>query len=108
MIKSQLIQQIAGNNAHLQVSEVELIINTIFEEISNSLIKGHRVEMRGFGAFFLKERSARIGRNPKTGKSVQIEAKLTPAFRMGKELKDKLNAEYNNSIQRSKLCLEPQ
>ncbi len=91
MIKSELIQQIAQDNPHLFQRDVERIINTIFEEIGAALSRGDRVELRGFGAFSVKERNARIGRNPRTGESVQVDAKRVPFFKTGKELRDRLN-----------------
>lgn len=91
MIKSELIQQIAQENPHLFQRDVERIINTIFDEIGEALARGDRVELRGFGAFSVKERDARIGRNPRTGESVKVDAKRVPFFKTGKELRDRLN-----------------
>ena len=91
MIKSELIQQIAQDNPHLFQRDVERIINTIFEEIGAALSRGDRVELRGFGAFSVKERNARVGRNPRTGESVKVDAKRVPFFKTGKELRDRLN-----------------
>ncbi|MGI9374423.1 MAG: integration host factor subunit beta [Hyphomicrobiales bacterium] len=91
MIKSELIQQIAQDNPHLFQRDVERIINTIFEEIGAALSRGDRVELRGFGAFSVKERNARVGRNPRTGESVEVDAKRVPFFKTGKELRDRLN-----------------
>lgn len=91
MIKSELIQQIAQENPHLFQRDVERIINTVFEEIGSALSKGDRVELRGFGAFSVKERNARVGRNPRTGASVDVDAKRVPFFKTGKELRERLN-----------------
>ena len=93
MIKSELVQKIAGQNTHLYQKDVENIVNEIFEKISQSLEQGQRVELRGFGAFAIKNRKARTGRNPRTGEQVQVEEKWVPTFKAGKELKDKLNEE---------------
>ncbi len=91
MIKSELIQTIADENPHLYQRDVERIVNTIFDEIIKSMADGHRVELRGFGAFSVKKRDARMGRNPRTGESVHVEEKYVPFFKTGKLLRDRLN-----------------
>ena len=91
MIRSELIQKIADENPHLYQRDVERIVNTIFEEITDAMARGDRVELRGFGAFSVKRRDARIGRNPRTGESVEVEAKNVPFFKTGKLLRDRLN-----------------
>ena len=91
MIRSELIQKIADENPHLTQRHVERIVNTVFEEIIEALSRGDRVELRGFGAFSVKSRDARTGRNPRTGESVQVEDKKVPFFRTGKLLRDRLN-----------------
>ena len=91
MIKSELIQKIAEANPHLFQRDVERIVGTIFEEISAALERGDRVELRGFGAFSVKSRPARTGRNPRTGAPVQVEEKFVPFFKTGKELRERLN-----------------
>ena len=91
MIRSELIQKIADENPHLYQRDVERIVNTIFNEISDALAGGNRVELRGFGAFSVKKRDARIGRNPRTGESVQVDEKCVPFFKTGKLLRDRLN-----------------
>ena len=91
MIRSELIQLIADENPHLFQRDVERIVNTVFDEITNALAKGERVELRGFGAFSVKKRDARMGRNPRTGESVSVEAKAVPFFKTGKLLRDRLN-----------------
>ncbi|WP_208540784.1 MULTISPECIES: integration host factor subunit beta [Bartonella] len=91
MIKSELIQIIARYNPHLLQRDVENIVNAIFEEISTALINGDRIELRGFGAFAVKSRSARNGRNPRTGETVVVEKKWVPFFKTGKDLRDRLN-----------------
>ena len=93
MTRSELIQLIAEMNPHLYHRDVERIITTIFEEISEALAQGHRVELRGFGAFSVKERDARVGRNPRTGDAVQVSAKRIPFFKTGKQLRERLNAD---------------
>lgn len=91
MIRSELIQKIADDNPHLFQRDVERIVATIFDEITDALANGDRVELRGFGAFSVKRRDARVGRNPRTGKSVSVEAKAVPFFKTGKLLRDRLN-----------------
>lgn len=92
MIRSELIQKIADENPHLYQRDVERIVNTIFEEIINAMANGDRVELRGFGAFSVKKREGRIGRNPRTGEAVTVEEKYVPFFKTGKLLRDRLNA----------------
>ncbi|MBA3324770.1 MAG: integration host factor subunit beta [Rhodobacteraceae bacterium] len=91
MIKSELIQKIAEANPHLFQRDVERIVATIFEEIIEAMAAGNRVELRGFGAFSVKKREARVGRNPRTGDSVEVEEKHVPFFKTGKLLRDRLN-----------------
>lgn len=91
MIRSELIQRIADENPHLYQRDVERIVNTIFDEITNAMSSGDRVELRGFGAFSVKKREARVGRNPRTGESVEVEEKHVPFFKTGKLLRDRLN-----------------
>ena len=92
MIKSELISKIAEAHNHLSQADVERLLNSVFGEISEALVRGDRVELRGFGAFSVKERGARIGRNPRTGITVEVPEKKVPFFKPGKELRDKLNA----------------
>lgn len=91
MIKSELVQRIADRNPHLYQRDVENIVNAILDEIVGALAKGNRVELRGFGAFAVKKREGRVGRNPRTGASVTVDQKVVPAFKTGKELRLKLN-----------------
>ncbi len=92
MTKSELIQRIAELNPHLYHRDVERIVSTILEEISEALAAGNRVELRGFGAFSVKHRDARVGRNPRTGESVDVAEKRIPFFKTGKQLRERLNA----------------
>ncbi len=92
MTRSQLIMQLAEQNPHLYHRDIERIVSTIFEEISAALARGERVELRGFGAFSVKQRAARIGRNPRTGEAVQVATKRLPYFKTGKELRERLNS----------------
>ncbi len=91
MIRSELIQKISEENPHLFQRDVERIVNTIFDEIIEAMARGDRVELRGFGAFSVKKRDARTGRNPRTGESVPVEEKHVPFFKTGKLLRDRLN-----------------
>lgn len=91
MTKSELILRIGELNPHLYHRDVERIVTTIFEEITSALAKRERVELRGFGAFSVKFRDARRGRNPRTGETVAVEQKVVPFFKTGKELRDRLN-----------------
>jgi len=89
--KSELIAKLANENPHLFQRDVERIVTTIFDEISNALAQGDRVELRGFGAFSIKERGSRVGRNPRTGESVEVGEKFIPYFKTGKQLRERLN-----------------
>ena len=91
MTKSELILKLAERNPHLYHRDVERIVTAIFDEITHALARGDRVELRGFGAFSIKSRGARTGRNPRTGSSIQIAAAKVPKFRPGKALKDAVN-----------------
>ena len=91
MTKSELIQRIAEINPHLYHRDVERIVTTIFDEISEALARGERVELRGFGAFSVKRRDARVGRNPRTGEAVNVAEKHIPFFKTGKLLRERLN-----------------
>ena len=91
MIKSELVQKIADENSHLSHREVERLVSTIFDEIINALASGRRVELRGFGAFSVKSRPSRLGRNPRTGEQVEVAKKNVPYFKTGKLLKERLN-----------------
>ena len=91
MIKSELIQLIADKNPHLYQRDVENIVNAILGEIAEALSSGDRVELRGFGAFSVKHRQPRQGRNPRTGEKVSVDEKWVPFFKTGKELRERLN-----------------
>ena len=91
MTKSELIQRLAERNPHLYQRDIERIVSTIFEEISSALTRGDRVELRGFGAFSVKNRAARTGRNPRTGETVRVARKSVPFFKVGKDLRLRLN-----------------
>ena len=92
MIKSELIAYLAEQNPHLYQRDVERIVTTIFDEIAAALARGDRVELRGFGAFSVKHRDSRVGRNPRTGEAVQVAAKRVPYFKTGKQLREMINS----------------
>lgn len=91
MTKSDLIKKISEKNPNLYQSDVQMIVDTVLDEISDAMAEGNRVELRGFGAFSVKKRGARVGRNPRTGESVAVEEKSVPFFKCGKLLRDRLN-----------------
>jgi integration host factor subunit beta len=91
MTKSELIQRLSERNPHLYQRDLERIVTAIFDEIAAALARGDRVELRGFGAFSVKRRDARLGRNPRTGDSVHVEEKHIPFFKTGKQLRERLN-----------------
>ena len=91
MTKSELIQRLAEMNPGLKLQDAERIVGTVFGEIASALSRGDRVELRGFGAFSVRERAARMGRNPRTGEAVQVERKFLPFFKTGKEMRERLN-----------------
>ncbi len=91
MTKSELILRLAEANPHLYQRDIDRIVSTIFDQIAGALARGDRVELRGFGAFSAKRRSARTGRNPRTGVAVQVPEKLVPYFKSGKGLRARIN-----------------
>ena len=93
MIRSELLQALAADNPELRPEEVEQVVDIFFDEIGARLAEGGRVELRGFGTFSTRGRDARIGRNPRTGTSVDVPAKRVPYFKPGKEMRDRLNAD---------------
>ncbi|MCA1747991.1 MAG: integration host factor subunit beta [Sphingomonadales bacterium] len=93
MIRSELVQKLAGENPDLAAKDVERIVGTFFDSITEQLARDGRVELRGFGAFSTRRRQARTGRNPRTGEAVQVPAKRVPYFKPGKEMRERLNME---------------
>jgi len=93
MIKSELVQKLAEENPNLFHRDIERIVSIVFDEITAALARGDRVELRGFGAFSIKHRPARTGRNPRSGEAVHIEEKWAPFFKAGKEMRDRINRE---------------
>ena len=91
MTKSELIARLAEQNPTLYHRDIEKLVNTVFDTITAALVEGNRVELRGFGAFSIRERKARLGRNPRTGEAVNVDAKRMPFFKMGKGMKERLN-----------------
>ena len=92
MIKSELVARIAAQNPHLYQRDIENIVNTILGTVVDAMKSGDRVELRGFGAFSVKSRPARTGRNPRTGEKVPVSEKFVPFFKTGKEMRERLNA----------------
>ncbi len=91
MTRAELISELAANNPHLRQADIEVIVLTVFDQIGSALARGQRVELRGFGAFTVKRRSARVGRNPRTGEEVPVDEKAVPVFKAGKELRYRVN-----------------
>jgi integration host factor subunit beta len=91
MIKSELVQKLSAQNPHLYQRELDKVVNALFGEIIAAMKRGDRVELRGFGAFGVKHRSARMGRNPRTGVPVAVEDRRIPFFKTGKEMRQRLN-----------------
>ncbi len=91
MTKSELIERLAEKLNHLAAKDVELAIKEILEMMAQTLSKGERIEIRGFGSFSLHYRAPRVGRNPKTGESVELDGKYVPHFKPGKELRERVN-----------------
>ena len=92
MTRSELIEQIAELQPQLSVKDIELAVKAIIDSMSQALTRGERIEIRGFGSFSLHYRASRVGRNPKTGESVNLQAKHVPHFKPGKELRDRVNS----------------
>jgi len=91
MNKSDLVQSVSARMPNLAAKDLEVIVNIIFDAMTNSLSKGDRIEIRGFGSFEVRHRKPRLGRNPKTGENVQVGTRRVPFFKVGKELKEKVN-----------------
>jgi integration host factor subunit beta len=92
MIRSELLQTLASENPDLRPEEIEQVVSIFFDEIAKRLAEGGRVELRGFGAFSTRGRESRIGRNPRTGETVEVPSKRVPYFKPGKEMRERLNA----------------
>ena len=91
MIRSELVQKLCDDHPDLTVKEIERVVASFFDAISDQLQQGGRVELRGFGAFSTRDREARLGRNPRTGEAVDVNAKRVPYFKPGKEMRERLN-----------------
>ncbi|MCF6193412.1 MAG: integration host factor subunit beta [Kangiellaceae bacterium] len=92
MTKSELIERLAARQTQLSLKDIELVVKNLLEHMAQSLAQGERIEIRGFGSFSLHYRAPRVGRNPKTGQSVELDGKYVPHFKPGKELRDRVNA----------------
>jgi integration host factor subunit beta len=93
MLKSELVKRVSSQNPHLYERDIEKVVNAIFDEMVEALRRGDRVELRGFGAFSVKLRGPRQGRNPRTGAVVAVGKKAMPYFKTGKEMRARLNPE---------------
>lgn len=91
MTKSELIEQVASKVNNFSRKDIEVIVDTLFDSMSDSLSKGDKVEIRGFGSFKIKERDGRHGRNPKSGENIFIDSKRVPFFKAGKEIRERIN-----------------
>lgn len=98
MTKSELIEALAREQNHLAYRDVELAVKSILEQMSQTLATGGRIEVRGFGSFSLHYRPPRLGRNPKTGESVSLSGKHVPHFKPGRELRERVNSRYQESL----------
>lgn len=96
MTKAELVDQVA-RNTQLTKKHAEIMVNTVFESIVDSLKDGEKIELRGFGSFRIRQRDSRIGRNPKTGETVDVPSKKIPYFKPGKELRELLNSRRKSS-----------
>ncbi|BDX06660.1 integration host factor subunit beta [Planctobacterium marinum] len=96
MTKSQLIERLADRARHIPSKEVEVAIKELLEQMAQTLQRGERIEIRGFGSFSLHFRAPREGRNPKTGETVKLEGKYVPHFKPGKELRERVNEAIAN------------
>ncbi len=101
MNKSDLVNKLASRAKHISLKDMEVIINTVFETMTDSLRNGERIEIRGFGSFEVRHRKPRLGRNPKSGEQVQVEERRVPFFKVGKELRERINGN-GNVIRRAK------
>ena len=93
MIRSELLQALAKESPGLRAEEIERMVDVFFDEVTQRLADGGRVELRGFGAFSTREREPRKGRNPRTGDAVEVPAKRVPYFKPGKKMRARLNAD---------------
>ena len=105
MIRSELVQKLCSDFPDLTQREVESVVCALFDSITDQLAKGGRVELRGFGAFSTRQRDARIGRNPRTGEAVDVDAKRVPYFKPGKEMRERLN--LNGKSAPNSRCAQP-
>jgi integration host factor subunit beta len=102
MTKSELIELLARKHSHLASDTVELAVKSMLERMSQALSSGERIEIRGFGSFSLHFRPPRVGRNPKTGDSVELTSKYVPHFKPGKELRDRVNSAREKVLSQAK------
>jgi len=101
MTKSEIIEKMANKQPHLMYKDVETAVKSILDHMSQTLAAGERIEIRGFGSFSLRSRPPRIGRNPKTGETVSLPGKQVPHFKPGKELRERVNSRFLESLKQS-------
>ncbi|QPJ64515.1 MAG: integration host factor subunit beta [Candidatus Nitrohelix vancouverensis] len=94
MTKAELVEKVASQ-INLTKKQTEVVVNTVFQSITESLGQGKKVELRGFGSFRIRQRNARVGRNPKSGDKVDVPAKRVPFFKAGKELRELVDGELD-------------
>jgi integration host factor subunit beta len=107
MLRSELIRRLKERHPQMKPAEIEAAVEVVFDGIAGALEKGDRVELRGFGAFSVRAREARTGRNPRTGDSVSVQAKKVPFFKPGKELRDRVNAGAGKPVKPEKAAKSP-
>ena len=100
MTKAELVAKVAGQ-INLTKKQTEVVVNTVFQSITESLSHGKKVELRGFGSFRIRERNPRMGRNPKSGEKVSVPAKKVPFFKAGKELRELVDGESDENLSES-------
>lgn len=91
MTRSELIDRLVDMNPHLTRRDAEAVVSLIFDSMTDALVSGERIEIRGFGSFTVRERGSRRARNPKSGTTLQIPSRKTPFFKTGKELRERVN-----------------
>ncbi len=91
MTKSDLMQKVAAHHHDVSMADIERAVNAVFSEMTHALVEGYRIELRGFGAFSVRQRNPRMGRNPKTGEAVSVPGKRVPFFKCGKILRERVD-----------------
>jgi integration host factor subunit beta len=92
MTRAELIDRLAQQQPHLSASDIELAVKALLDQLSATLARGERIEVRGFGSFAVRHREPRVARDPRTGAPVPLDTRHVPYFRPGKELRERVNA----------------